>query len=802
MKHFISAVTAIFCAANIYAYDISLHAVDAQGEDEVYATCRIFALPDTLKPIIIGVADSHGFYKTNLESAGKYCIRIEGAGTGSMCTQDFSVSDDQPFANLGDVTLYANNTLDEVTVVAQRPLVVKKVDRLGYNVQADPQVNTISTRDMLRNVPMVAVDGSGNITVNGSSNFKVYKNGRPNNSMSKNAKDILAAIPASMIKTIEVITEPGAKYDAEGIGAILNIVTMDNTSIKGVLGSVGGGYDVWQNMYLGDFFVTTQIDKFTVSLNGGMQHLSEKLTENSTESNKTYNSGITDKMYQKLANRGYVSWLNGEGSWEINKHNLLTFELGGFYYNVRPKGSGCDNMLAADGSVLSSYDYLIDYPKYAYLDFNGNINYQLSTSRTGESLTASYAVSTTDQNIKQYMEFSDVHGNLFNYSGIHGNSDLNFIEHTFQADWIRPLLTGQSLEVGGKYILRRNISTNNTEYTGWQTSINKFKHITDVGALYAQYTAAIKQITLRAGIRYEYSHLQADYPDGSSESFSANLNDFVPSAAMSWAINNANSLAFNYATRINRPGIEYLNPTVVYTPTSVSQGNPNLESVFGNSLKLTYMFIKNSINFNLSADYSFNNDNISAVKYADNNGIVYSTYDNIEHERKLTFSGFMQWSATPKTRVMLNGNVSYHKFMQQNMTLGRWIPNVNVNINQTLPFKINLNATAYYFGGSLNDVYSYSKPTGCKTISYSVGLSRSFLKDDRLTVSFTASDFIGNKTFKYASHTVNGDYTDTTVTAIKRGTALFNISYRFGSLNASVKKTASSIKNDDLIGRK
>lgn len=802
MKHLFSVAIATLCTATIYAYDITLHAIDNQGEDEVYATCRIYALPDTLTPSVIGVADSLGYYKANLDSTGNYRIRIDGAGASTVYTQDFTITDNQPSLNLGNITLSPTTLLNEVTVTAQRPLVVKKIDRIGYDVQADPQVNTISTRDMLRNVPMVAVDGSGNITVNGSSNFKVYKNGRPNNSMSKNAKDILAAIPASLIKTIEVITGPGAKYDAEGIGAILNIVTLDNTSIKGVLGSIGGGYDIWKDMYRGNFFVTTQIDKFTVSLNGGMQTQSKKLSENSSEVDKTFNSGITDKAYQKLANRGYVSWLNGEGSWEINRNNLISFELGGFYYNVKPKGSGHDNMFTADGSMLSSYDYFIDYPKYAYLDFNGNINYQLSTSRAGETLTASYAVSTTDQNINQYMEFGNIQGCLFNYSGISGKSDLNFIEHTFQADWIRPLLTGHSLEVGGKYILRRNISTNNTEYTSWQTSINKFKHITDVGALYAQYTAAIKNVTLRAGLRYEYSHLQADYPDGSEDSFSSNLNDFVPSAAVSWNINNTNSLALNYAARINRPGIEYLNPTVAYTPTEVSQGNPNLESVFSNSLKLTYSFIKRSINFNIAADYSFNNDNISSVKYADNNGVVYSTYDNIGHERNLTVSGFMQWTATPKTRIMLNGNISYHKFMQQDMSLDRWIPRFSVNLNQTLPFKISLNASTYYFGGSLNDVYSYFKPIGSKTISYNIGLSRSFLKEDRLTLSLIASDFIGNKTFRYAGYTVNGDYTDRTISSMKRGNALFSISYRFGSLNASVKKTASSINNDDLIGRK
>jgi hypothetical protein len=151
---------------------------------------------------------------------------------------------------------------------------------------------------------------------------------------------------------------------------------------------------------------------------------------------------------------------------------------------------------------------------------------------------------------------------------------------------------------------------------------------------------------------------------------------------------------------------------------------------------------------------------------------------------------------------MLNGNISYHKFTQQDMSLDRWIPRFSVNLNQTLPFKISLNASTYYFGGSLNDVYSYFKPIGSKTISYNIGLSRSFLKEDRLTLSLIASDFIGNKTFRYAGYTVNGDYTDRTISSMKRGNALFSISYRFGSLDASVKKTASSINNDDLIGRK
>jgi hypothetical protein len=246
---------------------------------------------------------------------------------------------------------------------------------------------------------MVAVDADGNITINGSSNFKVFKNGRPNNSFTKNAKDILAAIPASMIKTIEVITEPGAKYDAEGIGAILNIVTLDNTVIKGILGSARLEYDPYQRRYSGSCWFTSQVDKVTFSLSTGINRMSDKQSKSYTDRTEIYNSGIVDKFSQSISNSGYVGWLNGEGSWDLNKYNLFTLEMQGYYFNVKPNGTSFSQRYGADGLLSDSYKSIIAYPKYAYLDFNGNFNYQLSTDRSGESLTASYAVSTTETSI-------------------------------------------------------------------------------------------------------------------------------------------------------------------------------------------------------------------------------------------------------------------------------------------------------------------------------------------------------------------------------------------------------------------
>ena len=116
--------------------------------------------------------------------------------------------------------------LDAVTVVAKKPLVKTDIDKLSYDVESDPESKTNNILEMLRKVPMVTVDGQDNIKVNNSSSFKVYVNGKPNNMMSNNPSEVLKSMPANTIKKIEVITNPGPKYDAEGVGGILNIITV------------------------------------------------------------------------------------------------------------------------------------------------------------------------------------------------------------------------------------------------------------------------------------------------------------------------------------------------------------------------------------------------------------------------------------------------------------------------------------------------------------------------------------------------------------------------------------------------
>ena len=158
--------------------------------------------------------------------------------------------------------------LEGVTVKAQRQLIKQDIDRIGYDVQADEESKTQTVLDMLRKVPMVTVDGEDNIKVKGNSSFKIYKNGHLDPSLTQNAKEILKSMPASMVKRIEVITDPGAREDAEGVNAILNIVMMDGRSFNGVTGGVNLSYSTTKAPSISGN-MTTQFGKAILSIDAG-----------------------------------------------------------------------------------------------------------------------------------------------------------------------------------------------------------------------------------------------------------------------------------------------------------------------------------------------------------------------------------------------------------------------------------------------------------------------------------------------------------------------------------------------------
>ncbi|MBQ2045839.1 MAG: TonB-dependent receptor [Muribaculaceae bacterium] len=785
-------------------YQVKGTVVDSLGEGEMYATIRIFNDIDSIKPILVGVTDEKGFFSQSLKTAGNYQLKIHSTGKSEL-TKDFVINASKPVVDMGTLTIKDNaEVLSEVTVMAQRPLITKEIDRIGYDVQADADSKTATIIEMLRKVPMVSVDAQNNITVKGSSNFKVYKNGRPNTSFSNNPKEVLSAIPASMIKRIEVITEPGAKYDAEGVGAILNIVTNDDTTIKGIMGNVSAQINTLGTPQ-GSLWLTSQIDKVAISAYAGTYNMNKAISESESTSHYIYkDSGASMDYISKGYHKGWGTWFGADASWEPDTLNLFNISFNGYWHDLDVPGTTSTQMTAADGTPIYSYNAKYHYPQ-SYLDFTGNVSYQRSTHRKGETFNISYLVSTTDQNQDQTQEFYDMVNMPVAYTGTHSLFNLNFIEHTIQADYTRPFAKYHTIDVGAKYILRDNHSTTTNQYLGVDTTFSDFSHLTQVLAGYGEYRFKWKSLSAKAGIRYEYSHLNAKFNDGSQPNFSKNLNDWVPSAALSWQVNDANSLTFNYASRINRPGISYLNPAVEEHVNSTSQGNPNLSSARHNSMKLTYMLIRPKFNLNVSANYEFSNNGIvSYVTATDNH--IYSTYKNVGRNNTLFLDANIQWSITPTTQLNAYGSAyrAEYEIKEQGLQQARWQWGASARLTQQLPWKLRLEVAGGRNSGNVNNVYSYTENITNDGWNYYLSLQRSFLKEDRLTVSIFALNPIGQSSQVSQQNYVDGDYTGYTKTKMMNTgkLAMLRVAYRFGSVNAQVKKTSKSISNDDIIGRK
>ncbi len=210
-----------------------------------------------------------GSFSTTL-TPGKYLFLFQFVGMNEL-TKAVDVTSSQNQLELGEILLTEGATeLDELKVTAQRPLVKVEIDKLTYSAKDDPESSTSNVLDLLRKVPLVTVDGEEEIQLKGSSNFKIYLNGKPSNMISGNPSQVLKSMPANSVKDIEVITDPGAKYDAEGIGGIINIVT-DKQADDGYSGSVGANADDFGG-YGGNAYLATKYGKFGFTGNAGYFH--------------------------------------------------------------------------------------------------------------------------------------------------------------------------------------------------------------------------------------------------------------------------------------------------------------------------------------------------------------------------------------------------------------------------------------------------------------------------------------------------------------------------------------------------
>ena len=689
-------------------------------------------------------------------------------------------------------------TLDEVVVAQRRKLIKNDIDKLTYDVQHDKTAQTKTTLEILKKIPLVTVDGQENIRVQGSTSFKVYRNGHPDPSLSgQNLKDILKAIPASTIKRIEVITDPGAKYDAEGTTAILNIVMMSNTKLQGVSGNVNSDVNTHGSVRLGTY-LTTKVGKLTTTVNYNYRNQSRNQTENNREEVYNYvKTGEQKHEYGTNSTAAILHFGNISASYEIDSLNLLTASTTFLGYKADANAQNTNERWDKNSQLIYKFDNNMTTPGYSHLNIGGRLDYQHKTHLDGEILTLSYMLAAT----RPHTIFREMYNNMVNfpvsYTSYDQNTRKRFTEHTFQIDYVRPFGKYHKIESGTKYILRNNNSTSLMDYQGTTPDMeSKFKHNAQVAAAYLSYIFTAGKWAARAGLRYEFTRMKASYPDGSNADYHANLNDWVPSASLQYKISDGQTLKFSYNTSINRPGIGYLNPAIISTPTAVSFGNANLGSSRNQKLQLVYMLVTSKFTLQLSPDYSFTNNGIGRILYEQNRKDV-STYQNVLKSKDFGILSYTEWTPFTGTSFTLNAFMSYARITlptpsTKNSGCGG---DIYFNWEQKLPWDLTLTTgIGGKYGNRIYDPYAIEG----HWFFYEFTLTRRFFKD-KLTVSLSAeSPFIKEKSSTY--RIVRGDYTGYERSVMYPRYFKTGFSWSFGKLKASVKKAVRSIKNDDLVG--
>ena len=751
-----------------------------------------------LKRLASGVK---GDFELTLNKTGNYLLSFESVGMNKL-VKNFSITSNQTKFDLGKINMVSSDKkLAGVTVVANKPLVKVDLDKISYDTKSDPESQSTNVLEMLKKVPMVTVDGEDNIQVKGSANFKVYINGKPSNMTATNPSQVLKSMPASSIKSIEVITEPGAKYEAEGVGGIINIVT--EKAMAGYTGNVQAGVDS-RGGYNGGFYFSTKTGKLGLTANLNYNNRSDP-GRTSTVYRESV-SGIGGKyLNQGIAsdNRYHFFYGNLEASYEIDSLNLISLTVGGHNGGNHSKVNGISVSSDELRDTLNAFSQYTD-SKGTWGGEELSLDYQRSFKKPDKLLTFSYKLGNTPNNTDNYSKATGIVNYPDTEQKIKSNASGN--EHTFQVDYTEPFNKIHVMELGAKYILRLNNSDNlyqnyDDATNAWVDTpgrnTNDMKHTQHILGVYGSYTLKLEKFSIKGGLRYEHTNSIVDFSQNPTLDFKVPFDNVVPSVSASYKLTQTSNLRLSYNQRISRPGIWYLNPFYDDTnPLAISQGNPDLKPEVDNSFSLNYGNFSPKVNFNANLYTSFTNNSIEDVSKLLASGATYTTYENIGSVNNTGLYIYGSWQMNKIVKWNCNSSVNYSKYKTND---GSGLENHGMRYTFsggaqfTLPsdFKLNLNGGYYSSGVSLqgtNPSFHYS----------SLSFGRDFFAK-KLNVTMRIQDpFESTKKMKFTTQA--STYYQQTDMVVKGRYFGFTASYRFGEMKAQIKKVERGISNDDVKG--
>ncbi|MCH3993962.1 MAG: TonB-dependent receptor [Prevotella sp.] len=772
------------------------------NQTEPYATVRVYKGNQLTKPVAMSVTGDNGEIKQTVSGNGTYVITFNSVGKKEI-RKEFTING-EPSINLGTVyTTDDSKALKGVEIVAQKPLVKMETDKMTYNVQEDVDSKSQTVLDMLRKVPMVTVDGQDNISVNGNSNYKIYVDGKPNPMFNSNASQIFKAMPASMVQNIEVITNPGAKYDAEGTSCILNIVLNHNganggadANMDGYNGSIGATAST--RGVRGSASISGQQGKFSYNAMGMYNYGKQKGTE--VEFDRSQSDGTNMRYYQKGMNRTPFAMGNIGLGLQLDSMSSMHASLNLMKFHLHNEGHPTTTITG--GAYGKGFSYsnqnLMTMDNFS-LDASADYTRFLNHDRTS-SIALTYQFSTQPQRQKNYSYYDKNYSDItaFDISDRLTDNHPHSREHTVQLDYVTPLGKGQTLSVGSKYIYHINRSNskffdilNGVEtYNADNSMIYQDKQ--SIGAAYAEYSGTFGKFSTRDGLRYEHTWESISYELGKGSDYKKNYGNLVPSASLTYNINPLVNFGLNYSLHILRPGITYLNPYVDKSnPTALTYGNPNLEVEKSHNIGFVFNVYTPMFLFNLTASQSICNNQIGEYTFIDDKDLLNTTYSNDIRNRWTNINSFMRMMFGKNTTIMFSGGMSYGDIRSKKLDQKNngWQFNGYLGLEQTLPWALQW-STGLFGQSRQYNLQGYNGGISFFTTAF----TKKFF-DDKLNISLRYNvPFTGK--FKINQYTHSNAYEQKMKITVPIQDISLTITWNFGNTKKQFQQHQTRVNNE------
>ena len=703
------------------------------------------------KQIFGGISDSKGDFSIEIEP-GSYDILFEFISFKPFIINQREILTN---TNFGTINLEEDfNQLEEVTVRAERTTVEIKLDKKVYNVGKDLMVKGGTVSDILDNIPSVTVDIEGNISLRGNENVKVLIDGRPSNAI--NIAEALRLIPADAIDRVEVITNPSARYDAEGGGGLLNIILK-----KGKNQGFNGSF-IANTAYPETYGLTGTINYKTKHFNiFTTQGLNYRNNPGNAITNSRYlnpDDTTKDFMNETRDNQRMSKAYNGTFGidWMFNETTTWTNIV-----NYRDSyGTNIDNVLQKYYDVGFNYDYTrnrINLENSTSSNIEFTTNFTKKFKKEGHKLTIDGNFSSNlDENIANIKDTNT------DNATVRTDETTNIQEQKrilIQTDYVLPFGKGNQFEAG----YRGDFLENTTDYSVIRngTPFNIFTNIIEykerVNALYSQLGFKINKLSTLFGMRWEDSNIDVnqltpiDYNN-------KNYNNFFPSAFLTYEISKETSFSLSYSKRIQRPRGRLVNPFNNFSSNvNIFVGNPDLNPAFTDAIDFGYIKRWNNLTFNTSLYANKTNDVFQYVRNESGdfeNGvpIIIITPINLSTEYRAGFEFTLNYS--PYKWWKLNGSFNY--FYVETDGDYNFVNSNNVTTNQnfdfkttswftrltskvTLPKKIDWQTNMTYNGEQKN-----AQGSSLAVFSMNIAFSKDVLNDNG-TINFNISDVFNSR---------------------------------------------------------